>query len=249
MPSQSWEHVLTVVEHNVQTATNVSIQFVHMSSFDNASRSSNVSVGVVGTGRGLEMLKELEKEFFNCPLLTNVHTTGKCQSDSEVVNILQNPELLCRQEDLLLAVGEAGVATIVKIGQVLVPWDMKNNLDRIELVGNGRPLRCEWKTSFGYNALIGEFRARQIKAETGYAIVMNATQLVEQTGDGGTASGGERKFATQLARAAVAAGCGDLFIGTHQSPDSARSDGSSMINVLALVKLPIDLKPIGGINE
>ena len=44
-------------------------------------------------------------------------------------------------------------------------------------------------------------------------------------------SGGDRRFAPVLARAAVSTGIAGVFIETHDDPDNAASDGPNMIPV------------------
>jgi 2-dehydro-3-deoxyphosphooctonate aldolase (KDO 8-P synthase) len=72
-------------------------------------------------------------------------------------------------------------------------------------------------------------RALPIMAETGYPVVFDATHSVQQPGGLGTASGGDRRFAPILARAALAVGCAAVFIECHPDPDQAPSDGPNMI--------------------
>ena len=72
-------------------------------------------------------------------------------------------------------------------------------------------------------------RALPIMAETGYPVVMDATHAVQAPGGQGSASGGDRRFAPVLARAAVAVGVAAVFIETHPDPDRAPSDGPNMI--------------------
>jgi len=66
-------------------------------------------------------------------------------------------------------------------------------------------------------------------AETGFPVVFDATHSVQQPGGQGTSSGGERRFAPVLARAALAVGCAAVFIECHPDPDNAPSDGPNMI--------------------
>ncbi|MDE8343014.1 MAG: 3-deoxy-8-phosphooctulonate synthase, partial [Acidocella sp.] len=74
-----------------------------------------------------------------------------------------------------------------------------------------------------------DFRSLPIMAQTGYPVIFDATHSVQQPGGQGTSSGGERKYAPILARAALAVGCAGLFIECHQDPDHAPSDGPNMI--------------------
>ncbi|MFV2035504.1 MAG: hypothetical protein ACC631_10450, partial [Halocynthiibacter sp.] len=65
------------------------------------------------------------------------------------------------------------------------------------------------------------------------------------------ASGGQREFAPVLARAAVALGISAVFIETHETPDSAPSDGPSMIaldDMPALVKILMDFDRLAKSN-
>jgi 2-dehydro-3-deoxyphosphooctonate aldolase (KDO 8-P synthase) len=148
-----------------------------------------------------------------------------------VADVLQIPAFLCRQTDLLLAAGATGAAVNVKKGQFLAPWDMANVAAKVASTGNERVLLTERGTSFGYNALVSDFRALPIMAETGYPVVYDATHSVQQPGGRGTTSGGQREFVPVLARAAVAVGVAALFIETHEDPDNAPSDGPNMVPV------------------
>jgi 2-dehydro-3-deoxyphosphooctonate aldolase (KDO 8-P synthase) len=74
-------------------------------------------------------------------------------------------------------------------------------------------------------------RARPIMAETGYPVIFDATHSVQQPGGKGTSSGGERRFVSVLARAAVAVGVAGVFIETHEDPDNAPSDGPNMVPI------------------
>ncbi|MCH8199595.1 MAG: 3-deoxy-8-phosphooctulonate synthase, partial [Chloroflexi bacterium] len=60
-------------------------------------------------------------------------------------------------------------------------------------------------------------------------VVFDATHSVQQPGGRGGTSGGQREFVPVLARAAVAVGVAAVFIETHQDPDSAPSDGPTMV--------------------
>jgi 2-dehydro-3-deoxyphosphooctonate aldolase (KDO 8-P synthase) len=80
-------------------------------------------------------------------------------------------------------------------------------------------------------------RSLPIMAETGYPVVMDATHAVQSPGGQGSASGGDRRFAPVLARAAVAVGVAAVFIETHPDPDHAPSDGPNMLPLAAMPAL------------
>ena len=96
-------------------------------------------------------------------------------------------------------------------------------------------------TSFGYNALVADMRALPIMAETGYPVIMDATHAVQMPGGQGSVSGGDRRMAPVLARAAVALGIAGVFIETHPDPDNAPSDGPNMIRLDDMAGLIRDL--------
>jgi 2-dehydro-3-deoxyphosphooctonate aldolase (KDO 8-P synthase) len=171
-------------------------------------------------------------------VLTDVHETAQCALAAEAVDILQIPAFLCRQTDLLLAAGATGKPINIKKGQFLAPWDMRNAAAKIASTGNERILLCERGSSFGYSTLVVDMRTLPIMAQTGYPVVFDATHAVAQPGALGDRSGGERRFAPVLARAAAAVGVAAIFIETHQDPDgTATAEGPTMIPLRALPDL------------
>lgn len=227
---ESLDHALMMAERIGEVCDKAGVRFIYKSSFDKANRSSHTSARGVGMEKGLDILAEV-KARFGVPLLTDIHEPAQCARVAEVVDVLQIPAFLCRQTDLLFAAGETGAAINVKKGQFLAPWDMKNVAAKISSTGNERILLTERGTSFGYNTLVTDFRSLPIMAETGYPVVFDATHAVQQPGGRGTSSGGERRFVSALARAAVAVGCAAVFIETHEDPDNAPSDGANMVRV------------------
>ncbi|HQU02539.1 MAG TPA: 3-deoxy-8-phosphooctulonate synthase, partial [Acetobacteraceae bacterium] len=138
--------------------------------------------------------------------------------------------------------GHTGRAVNVKKGQFLAPWDMRNVAAKIASTGNENILLTERGASFGYNTLVTDFRSLPIMAETGYPVILDATHAVQQPGGLGSASGGDRRFAPVLARAALAVGCAGLFIECHPDPDHAPSDGPNMIPLDQMEALLTDLR-------
>lgn len=238
---ESREHAIEVAGALVAMTRELGIPLIYKSSFDKANRTSVGAARGVGMAAGLDILAEVRARF-GIPVLTDVHDAGQCAPVAAAVDILQIPAFLCRQTDLLLAAGETGAAINVKKGQFLAPWDMAHVAAKIASTGNRRILLTERGASFGYNMLVSDFRALPIMAETGYPVVFDATHSVQLPGGAGTASGGERRFAPVLARAALAVGVAALFIETHPDPDRAPSDGPNMIPLAAMPALLARLK-------
>ncbi len=204
------------------------IGVIYKTSFDKANRTSLSAKRGLGMEESLPILAEV-RATTGLPVITDVHEREQCARVAEVVDVLQIPAFLCRQTDLLLAAAQTGKAVNVKKGQFLAPWDMKNVADKLASTGNTKILLCERGTSFGYNALVNDFRALPIMAETGYPVVFDATHSVQQPGGQGTSTGGDRRFVAPLARAAIAVGVAAVFMETHEDPDRAPSDGPNMV--------------------
>ncbi len=233
---ESRQHALECASALKEMAAKAGIGLIYKSSFDKANRTSLSGKRGIGLAEALPVFAEI-KESLGLPVLTDIHEASQCQAVAEVVDVLQIPAFLCRQTDLLLAAGQTGAAINVKKGQFLAPWDMANVADKVASTGNNRILLTERGVSFGYNTLVTDFRALPIMAKTGWPVIMDATHAVQAPGGQGGASGGDRRFAPVLARAAVAIGVAGVFIETHPDPDHAPSDGPNMIPLSQMPEL------------
>lgn len=238
---ESRDHAMDMATELVSLCGELDIPLIYKSSFDKANRSSVRGQRGIGMDDGLQILADI-RETFGCPVITDIHEPQQAGIAAQAVDILQIPAYLCRQTDLLLAAGETGKAVNVKKGQFLAPWDMANVADKIASTGNRNILLCERGTSFGYNALVTDFRGLPQMAQTGYPVVFDATHSVQQPGGKGTSSGGQREFAPVLARAALAVGCASVFLETHENPEAAPSDGPNMIPLSEMKPLLARLK-------
>lgn len=233
---ESRDHAMEVAAALAEMARAAGIGLIFKSSYDKANRTSVSGARGVGMASGLAILAEI-RSGLGLPVLTDVHAEDQVAPAAEAVDVLQIPAFLCRQTDLLLAAGRTGRAVNVKKGQFLAPWDMAHVAAKIASTGNRNILLTERGASFGYNTLVADMRALPIMAETGYPVVMDATHAVQSPGGQGSASGGDRRFAPVLARAAVAVGVAAVFIETHPDPDRAPSDGPNMIPLAAMPAL------------
>jgi len=224
------------------------VQMIYKTSFDKANRSSLKTERGIGLEKALPILAEV-REVSGLPVLTDIHESQQCALVAEVADVLQIPAFLCRQTDLLLAAGQTGRVINVKKGQFLAPWDMKNVAAKIASTGNEKLLLCERGASFGYNTLVSDMRSLPIMAETGYPVIFDATHSVQQPGGKGETSGGERRFVSVLARAAVAVGVAGVFLETHPDPDHAPSDGPNMVVFKDFPKLIETLLAYDGLTK
>jgi 2-dehydro-3-deoxyphosphooctonate aldolase (KDO 8-P synthase) len=226
---ESREHAFDMATALMELTAKLGIGFVYKSSFDKANRTALGSERGLGLDKALTIFSELRAKL-GVPVLTDVHEPQQCAVIAEAADILQIPAFLCRQTDLLVAAAKTNRIVNVKKGQFLAPWDMKHVVAKIVGAGNRNVLVTERGVSFGYNTLISDMRSLPIMAETtGAPVIFDATHSVQQPGGAGSSSGGERRFAPVLARAAVAVGVAGVFIETHRDPDRAPSDGPNMI--------------------
>lgn len=225
---ESREHCLMIADTLQKYVRGLPVNLVFKSSFDKANRTSIAGKRGIGLDAGLEILAEVKKRT-GLPVLTDIHSPEQAAHVAEVVDVLQTPAFLCRQTDLLLAVGQTGKAVNVKKGQFLDPHDMAHVAAKIASTGNEKIMLCERGACFGYRDLVVDMRSLVIMRETGYPVIFDATHSVQSMGGAGGASGGNRGFIPPLMRAAVATGIDGLFIECHDNPTIAPSDGASMM--------------------
>lgn len=225
----------------VQLAKAEKVPLVFKASYDKANRTSHLSFRGPGLARGLAILAEV-KERFGVPVLTDVHRENEVAPAAEVADVLQLPAFLCRQTDLVLALGASGRAVNIKKGQFLAPQDVRHVIAKVESTGNRRIIVTERGASFGYHNLVADMRSLLILREYGYPVVFDATHSVQSPGGAGDHTGGDGRWAPALARAAVATGCDGVFLETHLRPARALSDRENAIPFAALRKLLRQLK-------
>jgi 2-dehydro-3-deoxyphosphooctonate aldolase (KDO 8-P synthase) len=205
------------------------IGLVFKASFDKANRTSGASPRGVGLDAALQIFADI-REATGLPITTDVHERAQCEIAAKVVDLLQIPALLCRQTDLIVAAARTGRAVNIKKGQFLAPWDMRFAVEKARAADNQRILVTERGASFGYNTLVSDMRALPIlKETTGSPVIFDASHSAQRPGGAGATSGGERRFVSILARAAVSVGVAGLFLETHPDPDAAISDSATQI--------------------
>ena len=217
----------------VALAKKEKIPLVFKASYDKANRTSIRAFRGPGLAQGLEILAGI-KEKFGVPILVDVHQVAEVKPAAEVADALQLPAFLCRQTDLVVALGESGRVVNVKKGQFLAPWDVRHVIEKIESTGNRKILLTERGASFGYNNLVADFRSLLIMRQFGYPVVFDATHSVQLPGGRAEGTGGDGQWAPYLSRAAAAAGCDGLFWETHRNPPEAKSDKDNALPLAVL---------------
>lgn len=242
---ESEASALRHAEAIARIAERFGVPYIFKCSYDKANRTSVSSYRGPGLKKGLAVLKKVRREI-GVPVTSDVHCVDQVKPAAEVLDLIQVPAFLCRQTDLLVAVGRARKPVNVKKGQFLSPGDMKPVIEKIESTGNKKILLTERGTTFGYNNLVNDMRTLGVLRKFGYPVVFDAGHSSQIPGGLGHASGGNAEFIPLLARAAVAAGCDAVFVEVHENPAKALCDGPSS---LPLKKLPEMLEQLTAIRE
>jgi 2-dehydro-3-deoxyphosphooctonate aldolase (KDO 8-P synthase) len=216
------------------------VTFVFKASFDKANRSSIKSFRGFGMDEGLRILAAVKAKL-GLPILTDVHEPAQCAAVAEVADVLQIPAFLCRQTDLLVAAAKTGRIVNVKKGQFLAPWDVKPLIEKVREAGSDRVTLCERGSSFGYNALVNDFRGVPLMRSYGVPVIFDATHSVQQPGGLGDKTGGDRRMIPYLARAAAAVGVDGFFFEVHEDPAVAKSDAANALRLPDLAPLVAQL--------
>jgi 2-dehydro-3-deoxyphosphooctonate aldolase (KDO 8-P synthase) len=108
---------------------------------------------------------------------------------------------------------------------------MRNVVEKAESFDVSKLIITERGTTFGYNNLVVDMRSLSIIKNFDYPVFMVCTHAVQSPGGLGDSSGGDRRMAKVIARAATAVGVAGLFMEVHQDPDNAPSDGPNMIRL------------------
>jgi 2-dehydro-3-deoxyphosphooctonate aldolase (KDO 8-P synthase) len=224
---ESAEICFEIADHLLGLGQELKIPVMFKGSFDKANRQSISSYRGPGIKQGLAILSEVRKRT-GLGLVCDVHEVQQVGPASEVLDIIQIPAFLCRQTDLLTAVGKSGKCVNIKKGQFMAPEQMKDAVAKVTSMGNEKVLLTERGSCFGYGRLINDMSAIALMREFA-PVIFDATHSTQQPGGTGSGSGGQPEFATLLARSAVAAGVDGLFVETHPQPARAKCDATTML--------------------
>jgi 2-dehydro-3-deoxyphosphooctonate aldolase (KDO 8-P synthase) len=227
---ESRDHAMFMAESLKNITDKLGIPFVFKTSFDKANRTSLSSGRGAGLDYALSVFDEI-RATFGCPVITDIHLPDQAQVVAPHVDMLQIPAFLARQTDLLVAAAKTGKPVNVKKPQWSAPADMQSTIGKMRDSGNENVLLCERGTSFGYNNYVVDMRSIPWMSALGAPVVIDATHGIQQPASAGCKSGGDRRLAPVIARAAIAIGVAGVYIETHDNPDAAPCDGPNMIKL------------------
>jgi len=237
---------LKTLEGLVKITEDLGVPFIFKASYDKANRTSLESYRGPGIKEGLKVLKKAAEAFPQVPIVTDVHCRTEVAPAAEVVDVLQIPAFLSRQTNLIVEAALTGLPVNIKKGQFMSPAEMSHSVDKALSTGNDQIMITERGVSFGYNNLVVDFRALPLLRASGFPVIFDATHSVQSPGGMGGKSGGDRKMARYLARAAAACGVDGFFMEVHPDPEHALCDGP---NSLALADVKALLSEIIAIDN
>jgi 2-dehydro-3-deoxyphosphooctonate aldolase (KDO 8-P synthase) len=227
---ESRDHAIFMAENLIKITDKLGIPFVFKTSFDKANRTSISSKRGAGLDYAMKVFDEI-REKLGCACITDIHLPDQAAIVAPHVDMLQIPAFLARQTDLLVAAAKTGKPVNVKKPQWSAPADMKSTLNKMYESGNENILLCERGTSFGYNNYVVDMRSIPWMSALNAPIVIDATHGIQQPASNGCTSGGDRRLAPVIARAALSIGVAAVFTEVHENPDSAPCDGPNMIKL------------------
>lgn len=236
---------LSIAERCVEATSRLGIPYIFKGSYRKANRSRIDSFTGIGDERALKILARVGSEF-GIPVVTDIHSANEAEMAAEYVDVLQIPAFLCRQTDLLVAAAKTGKAVNIKKGQFLSPGAMTYAVGKMRDSGCDNIALTERGVTFGYQDLIVDYRGIPEMQSFGCPVVLDVTHSLQQPNQTAGVTGGRPDMIETIARAGVAVGVDGLFIETHPTPATAKSDGA---NMLALNLLPGLLERLSVIRQ
>ncbi|MBK0404765.1 3-deoxy-8-phosphooctulonate synthase [Adhaeribacter sp. BT258] len=239
------EMALEIAERIKAITDRLQIPFIFKGSYRKANRSRLDSFTGIGDEKALKILRKVG-ETFNVPTVTDIHESAEAAMAAEYVDVLQIPAFLCRQTDLLVAAANTGKTVNVKKGQFLSGEAMQFAVGKLRDSGNENIILTDRGNSFGYSDMVVDFRNLPIMQSFGVPVVMDVTHSLQQPNQTSGVTGGQPALIETIAKAAIAVGADGLFIETHPTPVTAKSDGA---NMLALDNLEILLERLVKVRQ
>ncbi|MGY2131757.1 3-deoxy-8-phosphooctulonate synthase [Hymenobacter sp. HD11105] len=231
---------LRIAERVRHITDKLQIPYIFKGSYRKANRSRLDSYTGIGDETALRILQKVGREI-GVPTVTDIHESEEAAMAAEYVDVLQIPAFLCRQTDLLLAAAKTGKVVNIKKGQFLSGEAMQFAVDKVRQSGNEHVVLTDRGNSFGYADLVVDFRNLPVMQRFDVPVVMDVTHSLQQPNQASGVTGGQPALIETIAKAAIAVGADGLFIETHPTPATAKSDGANMLPLDQLEALMVKL--------
>ncbi|MBC6606699.1 3-deoxy-8-phosphooctulonate synthase [Hymenobacter sp. BT188] len=231
---------LRIAERVRHITDKLQIPYIFKGSYRKANRSRLDSYTGIGDETALRILQKVGREI-GVPTVTDIHESDEAALAAEYVDVLQIPAFLCRQTDLLIAAAKTGKVVNIKKGQFLSGEAMQFAVDKVRQSGNEHVVLTDRGNSFGYADLVVDFRNLPVMQRFEVPVVMDVTHSLQQPNQASGVTGGQPALIETIAKAAIAVGADGLFIETHPTPATAKSDGANMLPLDQLEALMVKL--------
>ncbi|WP_133272009.1 3-deoxy-8-phosphooctulonate synthase [Hymenobacter radiodurans] len=231
---------LRIAERVRHITDKLQIPYIFKGSYRKANRSRLDSYTGIGDETALRILQKVGREI-GVPTVTDIHESDEAAFAAEYVDVLQIPAFLCRQTDLLIAAAKTGKVVNIKKGQFLSGEAMQFAVDKVRQSGNEHVVLTDRGNSFGYADLVVDFRNLPVMQRFDVPVVMDVTHSLQQPNQASGVTGGQPALIETIAKAAIAVGADGLFIETHPTPATAKSDGANMLPLDQLEALMVKL--------
>lgn len=238
---ESREMCFDIAKRIVDITEKLEIPYIFKASYRKANRSRLDSFSGIGDRQALEILRDI-RQTFKIPVVTDIHNPVEAEIAAEYgIDILQIPAFLCRQTDLLVAAAATGKTVNIKKGQFASPESMEFAVTKVRESGNENVMLTDRGVSFGYHDLIVDYRGIVEMKKNNCPVILDITHSLQQPNQTSGVTGGRPDFIETIARAGIAVGVDGLFIETHPTPQTAKSDGANMLRLDLLEELLIKL--------
>ena len=203
------------------------LTYIFKGSFDKANRTSITSYRGPGLEKGMEILKELGKDFYTT---TDIHTPDQAEKIAKYVDMIQIPSFLSRQTDMLVAAGKTNKIVNVKKFQFFSGKDMIRPIEKILSTYNDKIVLTERGTLIPYGNLIVDLRNLVDMVSFGYPVVMDCTHACQSLNKGQLNTSGRKEMAPIYAQAAKVCGVNGYFTEIYKKPEEALCDASTSLS-------------------
>jgi 2-dehydro-3-deoxyphosphooctonate aldolase (KDO 8-P synthase) len=233
--AESYALMDEVCDQLKQLSVKYNFDLVFKASFDKANRSTVNSYRGPGWEVAAKWFQDIHSKY-GVKTLTDIHECYQAKEVAACCDVLQIPAFLSRQTDLIVHAVKTGKSVNIKKGQFMAPENAHHIAEKVRSICKQENLPedfaiTERGVTFGYGNLIVDMRSFPTLSSCGGATIFDVTHSLQlPAAQGHTESGGLRRFAPVLARAAAATGYLDgFFLEVHPNPTAARSDASTQL--------------------
>lgn len=211
--------------------------FYFKGSYDKANRSSITGKRGPGLEEGMEIFKQLKKDFPGLKVTTDVHETHQVEKIAGTVDLIQIPAFLCRQTDLLVESAKHCDWINIKKGQWMNPQNMVKGIDKLKTVNpNCNVWMTERGSAFGYSQFVVDFSSVDFLKEHFDKVIFDVTHSAQLPKPNGR-MGGNPTLAARYFKTVDIFNYDGVFAEAHPNPPLSYSDADSVLPINEMIEL------------